>query len=728
MVSLPFSMLDILQGYRCASDEFAGFEVDVMDAVANARASRDLRVGMCRAGFAAAGTMVAVFSLAAAAAAAAGIAGKVQAVGSPITGSTVTLYAAGTGARMQLAQSKTDDKGIFRLTVRKMPSDSILYVVARGGTPKASQIQSPNDAIALLAVLGTMPPKAITVNEFTTVASVWTSAQFLDGDTINGPLLGLRIAANNVLNFVDLGTGGWAPAIQGVLNSRQTPTLANFATLADLLSACIARVKTDACKSLFAASTPPGWGVPTDTINASEAIALFPWYRPERLFALLDQFYPIPQGKNLRPVPFMPYLNYTPSAWVLPLKFDGGGYRAGGKCMFDSKGNLWVGDNFTVGWQGSDSLWQGAATKFAPNGRPLSPILTGFTGGGMEGGTFGAAVDSKDNAWFTTYGSRSIVVFDKNGKPLSPPEGINFRGRLGLMQGIIVTPSGDVWTVGISKRQLVYFPKGDPSKGRIVCEGDDAEPCKSFKAPFHLGIDQKDRIWVSDGGIDHVTRFPAADPTKVEKFKTGFSSSGLGIDSKGNVWITNRFGSGLLGMAHLVDMGAHLKAAGFQSASDYLTKTMSEQEGGRRGGSVTVLRPDGTPYPGSPFSGGGLPGPWAVAVDGNDNIWISNFAMANSPIVELCGVRTEHCPPGVHTGQQISPPGGFVGGGLQMQTDIGVDPAGNVWAMNNWQDIDSCVGTPPEALSTRCGGQGVVIFYGIAKPVRAPQIGPAESN
>ena len=30
-----------------------------------------------------------------------------------------------------------------------------------------------------------------------------------------------------------------------------------------------------------------------------------------------------------------------------------------------------------------------------------------------------------------------------------------------------------------------------------------------------------------------------------------------------------------------------------------------------------------------------------------------------------------------------------------------------------------------EAASTRCGGQGVVIFYGTAKPVRAPQIGPA---
>jgi hypothetical protein len=69
-------------------------------------------------------------------------------------------------------------------------------------------------------------------------------------------------------------------------------------------------------------------------------------------------------------------------------------------------------------------------------------------------------------------------------------------------------------------------------------------------------------------------------------------------------------------------------------------------------------------------------------------------------------------PSGFKTGEQISLRGGYVGGGLQMQTDLAADPAGNVWVMNNWQDIDSCFGTPPEPLSTRCGGQGVVIFYG----------------
>jgi hypothetical protein len=40
-----------------------------------------------------------------------------------------------------------------------------------------------------------------------------------------------------------------------------------------------------------------------------------------------------------------------------------------------------------------------------------------------------------------------------------------------------------------------------------------------------------------------------------------------------------------------------------------------------------------------------------------------------------------------------------------MQTDLAIGPAGDVWVMNNWQDIDSCFGVPDEALSTRCGGR-----------------------
>jgi hypothetical protein len=458
--------------------------------------------------------------------------GQVTGAGAPIEGSTVTLWAAGQGSPTQLAQGQTDDHGRFSLDAGAGSAD--LYLVAKGGRPGASAAGGENPAIALISVLGTARPASVVINEMTTIASVWTQNQFIDGTAIKGPALSLKIAAGNVPNFVDLSTGGWGEAILSPLNSSQTPTMANFATLADALAGCVARVADEACAKLFVAAAPPKGSVPTDTLTAAEAIARYPWYLPKRLFALIYEFYPVPAGKTMRAVPFMPYLSFAPSAWVLPLRFDGGGYRAGGKAMFDSEGNLWVGDNFTIGWQAQDSLWQGNATKFAPDGKPLSPSPTGFAGGGMQGGTFGAAVDSHDNAWLTSYGGKSITVFDKTGKPLTPPEGVTFGGRLGLMQGVIVAPNGDVWVVGLSKSQLVYFPKGDYTKGKLICEGADAEPCKSFRLPFHLGIDQQDRIWVTNAGGDDVVRFPASDPSKVETFKTGYSGAGLAIDSRGN--------------------------------------------------------------------------------------------------------------------------------------------------------------------------------------------------
>ena len=108
--------------------------------------------------------------------------------------------------------------------------------------------------------------------------------------------------------------------------------------------------------------------------------------------------------------------------------------------------------------------------------------------------------------------------------------------------------------------------------------------------------------------------------------------------------------------------------------------------------------------PCSPINGNGLAGPWAVAVDGNDNIWVSNFVSDKYGIVQLCGANPAAWPPGKKMGDAISPPGGYVGGGLQMQVDIDIDPAGNIWVSNNWQNIESVLDRNAESLSTRGAG------------------------
>ena len=282
------------------------------------------------------------------------IEGRVEAGGGAVGGSTVTLWAASAGDPKQLAQTKSADDGGFPLSADETSgSGASLYLIAKGGVASVNKGSGDNPSLAFLAVLGGMPPAKVVVNEMTTVASVWTNAQFLNGAAIKGPALGLKIAAGNVPNFVDLCDRRLGRDNSGPAQQRPDADDGQFRHAGGHARG-LRRARDSQCLRL----TVPGdraahWRAPTDTLTAAESIARYPWYRPDALRPARPVL-SSSSGKNMRAVPFMPYLNLAPSAWVVPLKFDGGGYRAGGKAMFDSEGNLWVGDNFTVGWQGQD--------------------------------------------------------------------------------------------------------------------------------------------------------------------------------------------------------------------------------------------------------------------------------------------------------------------------------------------------------------------------------------
>jgi hypothetical protein len=103
-----------------------------------------------------------------AASASARVEGRVQGGGGPIAKATVTLWAAGPSTPRKLAETQTKDDGSFALRVDgKNTRGDVLYLISKGGEPMAGGSKGPNPAIALMATLGTTPPKRVTINELT---------------------------------------------------------------------------------------------------------------------------------------------------------------------------------------------------------------------------------------------------------------------------------------------------------------------------------------------------------------------------------------------------------------------------------------------------------------------------------------------------------------------------------------------------------------------------------
>ena len=317
-----------------------------------------------------------------------------------------------------MAASKFSAKGAH--------GDGVLYLVAAGGVPKASKTDSDNPAVVLLAVLGSKPPQQVVVNELTTVASAFTAARFIRGESISGNPLGLRIAAMNVPNFVNLQSGGWGSVIIDGLNLTRSTTLANFNTLASLVTYASTSASDDWRSRFFQAATPSGGTTPSNTLGAMAGIARESWAHPKDLFALFEEAYP--QAKEGLPnaAPFVPYLQYAPNDFALILRFSGGGLYAPGRLMFDADGNLWSGVNWMPGSQ-SNAVKNigGGVAKFGPDGAALSPPVTGFMGAGINGIGWGTAV-TRENVWVSSFNGK-ILVMDLQGRPVASEQDFPFQ-------------------------------------------------------------------------------------------------------------------------------------------------------------------------------------------------------------------------------------------------------------------------------------------------------------
>jgi len=638
------------------------------------------------------------------------IEGKVMGAGKPISGSLVTLYAASEGAPMRLVLAKTGEDGSFKMTVDPTaPSlqGKVLYLTAIGGTPKAAADKGPNDAIALLSVLGTKLPNTVTVNELTTVASAFTNARFINGDAISGKPLGLKIAAGNVPNLVNLKTGGWGKVIVNPGNSTWTTSLANLNTLGSLITASFTVANDDWRARFFKAATATDGATPKNTLEAMAGIARTPWANPKVLYALFDEAYPQPKDGGRRKAPFLPYLAYTPADFTLSLWFGGGGSYSNGNMVFDAEGNMWCGQNWMAGSQsGVRKNIGGGVVKFSPNGTALSPPITGFTAEGIVDGIGWGTGVTLDKVWLAGFNG-PVAVMDFEGRPLAKESDFPFKGKLGGLMGVGVAANGDIWIADGTKNQLLHFPGGQVKAGKIV-------NVNGLKSPFGIAIDAHNRVFVSNSQSNTVLRFPADDPSKVETFKVGIGARGVALDSTGNLWVASLM-SPDFPLPKIPDGVSIMEQ--FAMLLEALGKNMAE---GKKTGIVSMIRPDGTQLAQEGFTGNEtINGPWGIVVDGNDDVFVASGL--GRGIVMLAGTGGKGHPAGTKPGDLIH---FFQGGTIQIPTIGSIDPAGNLWVANNWNSVEAATAANPSGpTSTWGGGAGFTVVYGVAAPVKTPLLG-----
>ncbi|HMH13091.1 MAG TPA: NHL repeat-containing protein [Edaphobacter sp.] len=530
----------------------------------------------------------------------------------PISGSTVTMYAAGTtgygtGATSILSGSghvMTDANGGFSLASGySCPSPtSQVYLVASGGNTGSGV----NNKAVLMAALGNCNSLTsstfISMNEVSSVAAVYALAQFMTpGSTAVGTsstnITGMVNAFHTVTNLTDLAKGtarSTTPAGNGTVPASTINTLAN------IMAACVNTTgATPTCTSLFSAATPSGGTAPTDTLAAILDIAQNPGHSVTALFN-------VPPAQAL----FQPSLSGAPNDWTISVEYTGGGLSTPGLPAIDAAGNIWV----------PNGIDPGTLSEFSSTGEPLSGA-NGFSGGGLSL-PFAVAVDLNGNVWSANFGVPAVSEHTAGGTALSG-NGFTATG-LSTQYGIALDATGNVFTAN-SNSTVTKLNAAGTSIGQFTSGG--------LNFGYALAVDELQNVWVANAG-------PLLTPgNTISKFSnsgtaaslSGFLGGGLNnpeaiaIDANGNVWAGN-FSSPAVSKFN--SAGAPQSGAGYTTPAPVAGIAVDGSNTvwtANLDGSVSHLSNAGTAIsPATGFLATGATGEVGVAIDASGNVWTTD--------------------------------------------------------------------------------------------------------
>ena len=391
--------------------------------------------------------------------------GRVHGGQQPVTGAHVYLFAASTSGYGTASTSllntaaagvstdtsgkgyvTTDSNGFFSISGDyACPAGALVYAAAVGGNPGLGAGTN-NSALTMISAWGPCSGLStatfISINEVTTVASVWALAPFItdvaDIGTTSTNLTGLTNAFASVNQLANIGTG----SVSGpALPAGAVLPVAEINTIADILSACVntaGGVAGDAsvCGNLFAAATPAAPGVqPADTLVAALNMAQNPGLGVASLFGLVP-------GS----APFQPTLVSGPNDWSIAVKYNPAGVTTPKSFAIDAAGNLWIAN---CGSANCTTAGAGSVTEISNSGN-----LIGTTSAGGLNIPYAIAIDLNGNAWVANYGGNSITVLNPSLVPVGPAY---TGGGLSSPNSIAIDISGNAWLTNAGSTTVSKF-------------------------------------------------------------------------------------------------------------------------------------------------------------------------------------------------------------------------------------------------------------------------------
>jgi hypothetical protein len=670
--------------------------------------------------------------------------GKVMAGSTTVLGSTVQLYAAGTGGyglgstAIGTAAATTDGNGNFTLSFLCPSSTSQIYVVADGGNPGlAAGTNNPN--LAMMTAIGSCgavaAPNAtatVVVNEVTTVAAVWALQQFMASPTINTTqgvpsvgtsatsyggvqtgIIGLQNAFAMVNNMVNNTIGSAAVPT----NAWSTPEITKIDSLADILYTCDSTNPTTstACSTLITDATPSAKTKALDTIQVA-------WYMAQNPGSNVTNLY-----KLIPSTPAAPFagLTATPNDWTVGVNlaptYTSGtttsyGISTPHHVAIDRFGNVWLSNNGShsgmvyatptgTGFGGPAS----SIVELAANGsvlmNPVASFTASTTGGAYSQFTakpssntiaFSApkmvAVDTSNNVWVANYGGATGTPAAGSIGYFNGSTGFNIAGSVG--GGYFV--GGAPWGIAIDGHNNVYESNTSPT---------GLDPLSIGKLVATTGA----YTYSTAGGASAPNSIP--NPSVVTALGAGNWSGVLAVDTNtvasgganGLLWLATpscvaqgQYDSTYniaWGVVDIFDADSLSAVSASEATTSFSNATLGAGSTTNCGSSAGTNAATGAGLAINQIFSAAMSYPYGVAIDKNNGVWIVDAGYSSSSLQGFNGLTYLQAPTAgsgnipnsayIVNGAALSPTGTLNQGQTQREsTYIGVDGNNNVWAAN----------------------------------------------